>query len=110
MQIDVIDFVPCSKKQFRGYLTVCLPDCLGMIIQGCALHEKDGKRWIELPAKPPSGKSKTDKWSKFISFPNSIAQKQFNAMALKALDDYLSQNDDQPGEFGQNDSQDVQDQ
>jgi hypothetical protein len=37
------------KNTLRGFFTVAFPS--GLIIRDCMLHEKNGKRWVSLPAR-----------------------------------------------------------
>jgi hypothetical protein len=38
-----------AKNTLRGIFTLVLPS--GLIISGCMLHEKNGKRWVSLHAR-----------------------------------------------------------
>ena len=48
--MKILDFKPFSKNTLLGFFDLELDS--GLILSGCALHEKNGKRWIGLPAKP----------------------------------------------------------
>jgi len=48
--IEVTDWKPLVKKTLRGFCTVKFP--MGLIIREVMVHEKQGRKWVNLPAKP----------------------------------------------------------
>ena len=83
----VPEWKPFEKNTLRGFLSLELPS--GMIIHGCTVHEKNGARWIGLPArqfqKPDGEKS----WSPLIEFVSKDSREKFQAAALAAVDSHL---------------------
>jgi hypothetical protein len=56
----------------------------GMVLVGCTLHEREGRRWVGLPGKAyidPTGKTC---WAKVIGFASSSVSSAFQAAALVA--------------------------
>jgi len=87
MRIEVTDFRQYSKNTLRGFLAIHLPS-VGLEIRDLALHEKNGKRWLQLPAKPYTKPDGGQGWSYIVSFPEKDLYHQFQDVALKALDDF----------------------
>jgi len=90
MRIEVTDFRPYRKNTLQGFLTILLPS-VGLEIRDLGLHEKNGKRWLQLPAKPYTKPDGGQGWSYIVSFPEKNRYNQFQDVALKALDDYQRQ-------------------
>jgi hypothetical protein len=51
LSIEVEAFTPRCSNTLYGFATIFIP-ALHLRIFDCAVHEKNGKRWINLPAKP----------------------------------------------------------
>jgi hypothetical protein len=73
-------------ETLQGVFTLSLPS--GMIIHGCMLHVKDGRRWVALPSKEyqVSGQKK---YSRIIEFDSKETHERFQAAALAAVDRQL---------------------
>lgn len=86
MNIEITNFTPLqSKGSLQGFVSVLLTEP-GVEISGIAVHEKDDKRWLQLPAKPykkPDGKTG---WSYLISFREKKNYQQFQNATLEAID------------------------
>lgn len=86
MTIKIISFTPYQKNTtLQGFVSVLLTSP-GLEIGGIAVHEKDGKRWLQLPAKPykkPDGKTG---WSYLINFREKKNYQRFQKAILKAID------------------------
>ena len=90
MSIEIADFKAYTKNTLRGFLTVRMTT-VGLEIRDIALHERNGERWLQLPAKPfkkPDGKQG---WSYILSFYEKQNYKKFQEVTLKALDAYQRQ-------------------
>lgn len=61
---------------------------IGLEIRNVSLHEKGGKRWIQLPSKAHEKDGKT-LWSAIIDFYDKNRAEQFQKSALDALDKFL---------------------
>ena len=91
---------PFEPNTLKGFADLWLRTaCLN--IRGCAVHEKNGKRWVQLPARPQldpnrnlvrdaSGKIQ---YAKVIEFDSREAAARFNAAVLKAVEDFAFKSD-----------------
>jgi len=82
-------FVVSNWKEFekgalRGFLDIELPS--GMILRGCSLVQKDGRRWIGTPSKPVG----EGKYQQVVEFVSKEVRDKFSAAALESLDNYLA--------------------
>jgi hypothetical protein len=62
----VLNFKPLERNTLRGFFDLELPS--GLVLSGCTLHEKDGKFWTGLRAKPWTKPDGSQSWSKVIDF------------------------------------------
>ena len=82
----VREWKPFEKNTLRGFLSLELPS--GMIIHGCTLHQKNGSRWIGLPAREYQ-KEGERAWSPLAEFVDRETREGFQQLALEAIDEYL---------------------
>jgi hypothetical protein len=82
----VSEFKHFHKNTLRGVFTLDLPS--GMRFIGCTLHEKEGARWIGLPAQSYVADDGTKKYKPLIEFTNKAARDRFQAAAKEAIDRY----------------------
>ena len=93
------DWRPHSSGSLQGFFSLLLPS--GLRINDCALHERDGERWVSLPGKPQidgdcrvrvdlAGKRL---YSPCVEIPSSEVRSKFRTAALEALDRLLAQGD-----------------
>ena len=100
MGIEIINFKPFKKNTLRGFLDVKLTN-MGLTIKGCTYHQKNGKSWIGLPARPYEDDSGNTTWTNILFFDEDY-HVRFQSAALKALEEYLqsereeTQSDDIP--------------
>jgi hypothetical protein len=85
MAIEITDFRTHKKNTLRGFITVRLTT-IGLEIRDLAVHEKNGGRWLQLPAKPYEKPDGSKGWNYIINFYEKKNYRQFQEMALKALD------------------------
>lgn len=90
MTIRVIDFRKFEKNTLKGFTDVQLQD-LKIEIRDVALHELDGKRWIQLPAKPFTKPDGSKGWNYILHFYDKRKFYEFSGEVLKALDSFLSE-------------------
>jgi hypothetical protein len=86
----VLQFRAFEKNTLRGFLSLELPS--GMILHGCTLHEKNGSRWVGVPAKEYE-KDGTKTWAPLVEFTSKEAREKFQACALAAFDAYMGEVD-----------------
>lgn len=82
--IKISDFKTFERGSFKGSFTVTLPS--GLVIHECKLFEKDGRRWIGLPAKPFRTDDATG-FKSLVGFVNRSTAEQFREAVLDAIDE-----------------------
>ena len=87
MPIEITEFRKFEKNTLKGFLTARLTT-VGLEIRDIAVHERDGQKWIQLPAKPFEKADGGKGWNYIVSFYEKKNYHQFQEMALKALDVY----------------------
>ncbi len=90
MALEIFNFRPHEKNTLRGFLTVRLTN-VGLEIRDIALHKKNGKRWLQLPAKPYTKPDGGQGWSYILAFYEKKHFKRFQEVTLTALDAYQRQ-------------------
>ena len=95
MGIEITKFRQFEKNTLRGFLNIHLTNT-GLELRDATYHQKDGKRWIGLPAKPYEDEKGDTKYSYRIKFVDKEKWSQFQAATLKALDEYLARHGEQP--------------
>lgn len=78
---------PFEKNTLKGFVSILLPS--GMRINDVTLHERDGKRWIGMPAQRYTALDGSTKFSPIVEFESDKARFRFQSLALKALDRLL---------------------
>jgi hypothetical protein len=87
---------PLERPRLRGFFDLTSPS--GITINGLALLERDGRRWIGLPGRPildPEGRHKVDPetgkraWCPVVEIKNGEVRRRFTAAALAAVDALL---------------------
>ena len=90
MDIEITSFEPYRKNTLQGFLAVRLTET-GLEIRDIALHQKDGNRWLQLPAKPYRKPDGRKGWSYVFSFFKKEHLNKFQEVTLKALDAFQRQ-------------------
>ena len=98
MAIEIIKFRSYQKNTLRGFLTIRLTN-IGLEIRDMTVHEKNGKRWVALPAKPYEKESGGQGWSYIVTFYDKARGEQFQKACIKAFDTYLADKEN-AGETG----------
>ena len=87
--IECIRYSPVNKNSCLGVATV-LVEKWGVEISGISLHEKNGKRWINLPARIVSAEEgavdQKSKYYPYIKFVKSDHKHRFCEIVKKAID------------------------
>lgn len=87
MAVAISNAKPFNKNSLRGSFDVTLDS--GLKLNGCTLMEKDGKRWVGLPAREWSKADGSKSWTPMVEVPDRDARDRFNAaivpLAAKAL-------------------------
>lgn len=51
MKLTCTDWRPLNRNTLQGFAAIKIED-LGLLVRDVAVHEKAGRRWAQLPAKP----------------------------------------------------------
>ena len=89
-----------EKNTLKGFADLWLR-AARLNISGVAVHEKNGKRWVQLPARPQLDKDRNlvrdsdgkVQYAKVIDFDSREVADRFNAAALKAIEDFSFKGD-----------------
>ena len=73
-----------EKNTLRGFFTVTLPS--GLVIHKCSLHEKNGSRWIGLPAEKYTKRDGTTSYIHIVEFSSRTAADNFRDQVIRALE------------------------
>ena len=90
MNIEIISFDSYSGKTMQGFLSVRFTET-GLEIRDIAVHQKNGKQWLQLPAKPYKKKDGGKGWSYILNFHKKEQYNKFQEATLKALDAFQRQ-------------------
>jgi hypothetical protein len=71
-----------QKGTLQGFFSLLLDS--GLEIQGCTLHEKDGKSWVSFPARQYEENGET-KWQVLLRIPDDRRWKLFQEQAKAAV-------------------------
>jgi len=84
----VLNFKPLERNTLRGFFDLELPS--GLVLSGCTLHEKNGKFWTGLPAKPWTKEDGSQSWTKTVDFRDKETSDKFQRtvtpIAIAALE------------------------
>jgi len=79
---EIKDWKEDKRNTLLGFATVVFVG-LNLEIRGCTFHEKGGRRWISLPAKPYTKADGTTGWNYIIAFTDTFAFNRFQEDILK---------------------------
>jgi hypothetical protein len=91
--ISIADFKKYEKHTLHGFLSVRTTD--GLVIKEVCLHEKNGRRWLSMPARQFKRDDGSVGWTPMVEFADDAARARFQASALAALDAYLTMGGEQ---------------
>jgi DNA-binding cell septation regulator SpoVG len=92
-QFSITKWKPEIKNTKRGYFSVTLPS--GIIINDVSLHEKDDRRWVNMPSK--LSKTDAERYFLTVEFSNREIQNDFQEHVLEALDRHFTELNEQKG-------------
>ncbi len=95
MKLVCTDWRRCERNSLRGFADYLLP-AFGLHVRDCAVHENNGKHWVQLPARPQLDENRElireengrVRYATILVFDSTDAASEFNEAALKALQDY----------------------
>ena len=92
--ITASDWREVAKNSLQGFWVLTLSPS-GIVLRDCALHERDGKRWVSLPSRPPldaEGRHRKDPatskalWLPVVEIRGRDQRERFQTAALVAID------------------------
>jgi hypothetical protein len=84
MRIEQIEFHVHAKGTLVGFASLALGNS-GLRVHDCPVHCKNDKWWINLPAKPYTGKDGVQRWQPILEFGDNDSRRRFQEAALAAL-------------------------
>lgn len=81
--LQVTSWKAFRKNTLLGFFDLTLPS--GMIVHGCSVHERDGERWIGLPAQKFTKADGSAGFTPVIDFTSKEARQKFQEQALAAI-------------------------
>ncbi len=101
--IECIRFKSHSKGALLGFADFRLPK-MGIEIFGCSVHQKNGRRWVNLPSREYENELGEKKYASHVRFIEQAHYNAFGEQALKAIDKWCEENNQvatpQEPEFG----------
>jgi hypothetical protein len=95
-RIEITRFVKKDKPVLKGFFSIKIPQYAGLCINDLSYFQKGNQRWISYPQKPYE-KDGEKKYANVIFFEDKAMQDSI----LKALDEYLVQNNAETFKDGQ---------
>ena len=87
MKIEILKYRAHSKNTLQAFLDLLITPG-GIEIRDATLHDKNGKRWVGLPARPYTDRDGNQSWAKIVAFPEDADHSAFQRAALEAIDAY----------------------
>jgi hypothetical protein len=78
----ILGFKPFERNTLRRFFEIELAS--GLILRGCTLHEKNGRRWVGLPAKPYATDTGAQSWAAIVDFRDKRTAARFQELATAA--------------------------
>ncbi len=85
--ITVRNWKPFHKNTLVGFFSATMPD--GVIIHNLTLHEKNGSRWIGMPAREWTNDAGEKQFARLVEFTSREIADTFRDAVLEALDQHL---------------------
>jgi hypothetical protein len=82
-------YVAYKKGSLGGFFELSLPS--GLTIRGMTYHSQNDKRWVGFSSKPDENNGET-KYLNILHIPDDARWREFQSLALAALDEYLANN------------------
>ena len=96
-------FRPFERNTLKGFADLWLR-AVRLNIRNCALHEKNGRRWVQLPAKPQLDKDRNlvrdeggkVQYAKVMEFDSREVADHFSEAAMTAIETFIFKQDFAP--------------
>ena len=92
MSIEIVSYRKYEKNTLQGFLSIRMTG-IRLEIRDLCIHQKNGKRWLSLPAKPVPSKEINAKpgYVSILDFYDKTYLAKFQTVTLMALDSWLSE-------------------
>ena len=92
MSIEIVSYRKYEKNTLQGFLNLRMTN-IGLEIRDITVHQKNGKRWLSLPAKAVPSKESDGKPSyvAILEFYDKTYLEKFQSATLMALDRWVSE-------------------
>jgi len=92
LTVQVLDFRSVERTTLRGFATVLIRE-MNLVIRDVAIHERDEKRWAQLPSKPQLDRDHNTlrddagkvRWVPIVEFGHRRMADAFGQRVLEAL-------------------------
>ena len=87
--MHIRNWKPCEKATLRGFFSIV--SSRGLIIHSIQLHERNGEKWITLPAREYRDARGEKQYSRFIDFIDDETRNRFQTSVLESLNNYFTE-------------------
>lgn len=87
--IKCVRYTPVNKSTCLGVATIFVPKW-GIELNGITLHQKEGKRWINFPARMQEDGTEK-KYYPYFRFKEKTHKEMFCELIKKAIDTYVEE-------------------
>lgn len=94
--IECIKFTPFKKGNIEGFADLFIGKW-GVVVHGCPLFSREGKRWVSFPGKEYQKGGETH-YSPVLTFPSTTHQQAFTLVAKKAIAEFRLKEKSKPTE------------
>lgn len=91
MTIECMEFKPHNNKNLIGFANFWVPK-MGLEIYGCSLHQKEGRRWLNLPSREYKDAEGVVKYMPVIRFRDKDHYNAFIDACKRAIDAWCAEN------------------
>lgn len=84
MTIEIVDFKLYQKNTLQGFATVRMEN-IGLEIRDIALHQKNDKEWLTMPARPYEDSEGNQKYAYILDWYDKNLKGQFENTVLALL-------------------------
>lgn len=94
MSIECMNYKAVNKGSLIGFADFFIPK-MGLEIYGCAMFQKDGRRWINFPQKEVTDDMGVKKYFSHIRFKEKSHMDAFSKAAIEAIEKWCAANQKQ---------------
>lgn len=89
--IECTRFKSVTKGHLLGFADFWIPKW-GVELNGCSLYQKDGKRWLNMPAQEYTNEAGEKKYRAHVYFREKAHMDAFQDQAKRAIDEWCTNN------------------